>query len=284
MIKELKITNKDFPESLKHIPKVPERIFVRGNILKEDSVAVAIVGARKCSSYGKQAAYDFAYGLAKNGVTVVSGLALGIDGEAHKGALDAGGRTLAVLGTGIDDKSIYPYAHKSLAERVLENGALISEYETGTPALPHQFPERNRIVSGLSVGVLVVEAKERSGSLITANLALEQGRDVFSVPGPIFSPGSKGTNRLIQQGAKLVLTPEDILEELKIQGIELKEVKTELTEDEEKVFELLKNESLHTDDIIKKTRLAANAVLTAITLLEMKKLIKNIGSNTFVKI
>ena len=146
MFQILKINQGDenFPERLKNISDAPDSIYVRGDILEQDNLAIAIVGSRKCTSYGKQIAYDFAYELAKNGVTIISGLALGIDGEAHKGALDAGGRTLAVLGSGIDEKSIYPYSHKSLAERVLENGALISEYEVGTPALPHHFPERNR--------------------------------------------------------------------------------------------------------------------------------------------
>ncbi|MBI3671689.1 DNA-protecting protein DprA [Candidatus Azambacteria bacterium] len=280
-IKEVKIKDKNFPESLRNIPKAPERIFVRGEILPEDKVAIAIVGARKCTSYGKQVAYDFAYALAKNGVTIVSGLAIGIDGEAHKGALDAGGRTLAVLGSGIDDNSIYPYSHKSLADRVLENGALISEYEPGTPSLKHQFPERNRIVSGLSLGVLIVEAKEKSGSLITAGIALEQGKDIFAVPGQIFAQSSKGTNKLIQEGAKLVLEPQDILDELEIAGVNIKKQKIELTETEEKILKHLKDETMHINDIIKRSGLAANSVLTAITMLEMKKIIQNIGGNIY---
>jgi len=250
-MKEIKITDKDFPEILNHIPKPPKQLFIRGEILEEDKNAIAIVGARKFTSYGKQVAYDFAYALAKNGITVISGLALGIDGEAHKGALDAGGRTIAVLGSGIDDKSIYPYTHKPLAERVIKNGALISEYGPGTPAMPYQFPERNRIVSGLSVGVLIVEAKEKSGSLITAKLALEQNKDIFAVPGHIFSPMSTGTNKLIQEGAKLVTKVEDILEELELSGIKTERKNIELEGNEKKVFEVLSNENLHTDDIIK---------------------------------
>ncbi len=282
-MQEIKITDKNYPESLKHIQNPPKKLFVRGEILPEDKNAIAIVGARKHTSYGKQVAYDFAYALAKSGVTIVSGLALGIDSEAHKGALDAGGRTLAVLGSGIDDNSIYPYSHKSLAERVIKNGALISEYENGTPALPHQFPQRNRIVSGLSIGVLVVEAKEKSGSLITARLALEQGKDIFAVPGPIFSKMSEGTNRLIQQGAKLVLTPNDILEELEIAGVKIKEKdkQPELSEQEKKIYEILKNENLDADGIIKKSKIPASEVLTALTMLELKNVIKNTGNDTY---
>lgn len=275
--------NENFPECLKNISDTPESIYIRGEILEQDKLAIAIVGSRKCTSYGRQLAYDFAYELAKNGITIVSGLALGIDGEAHKGALDAGGRTLAVLGSGIDEKSIYPYSHKSLAERVLENGALISEYETGTPALPHHFPERNRIVSGLSLGVLIVEAGQRSGSLITANLALEQGKDIFATPGSIFSPNSFGTNKLIQDGAKLVLKPKDILESLEMQGVEIKNKEPEFSEDENKILLALQSGENHINDIIQKSQLASHAVLTAVTMLELKGAIKNIGNNAYVK-
>jgi len=279
-IKEIKFFSKDFPSRLKEIPKPPKQLFVRGEILPCDDVAIAIVGARKHTPYGKQVAYDFAYDLAKNGVTIVSGLALGIDSEAHKGALDAGGRTIAVLGSGIDDKSIYPYSHKSLAEQVILNGALISEYEPGTPALPYQFPERNRIVSGLALGVLIVEAKEKSGSLITAKLALEQNKDIFSIPGNIFSPMSKGTNKLIQQGAKLVTKVEDILEELELSGIKIKKEKN-FSENEKIILKILENETLHTNEIIKTSKMPASFVLTNITTLEMKGAIKDIGGNVY---
>ncbi len=282
-MQEIKITDKNYPESLKHIQNPPKKLFVRGEILLEDKTAIAIVGARKHTSYGKQVAYDFAYTLAKSGVTIVSGLALGIDSEAHKGALDAGGRTLAVLGSGIDDNSIYPYSHKSLAERIIKNGALISEYEPGTPGLKHHFPERNRIVAGLSVGILIVEAQKRSGSLITAKLALEQGKDIFAIPGPIFSKMSEGTNKLIQQGAKLAMTPNDILEELEIAGVKIKKEskQLELSEQEKKIYEILKNEILDTDGIIKKSKMQANEVLVILTMLELKNVIKNMGNDTY---
>ncbi|MEK7453269.1 MAG: DNA-processing protein DprA [Patescibacteria group bacterium] len=280
-IKEIKIKDKNFPESLKNIPHPPKKLFVRGSILPEDKIAIAIVGARKCSSYGKQVAYDFAYALAKSGVTIISGLALGIDGEAHKGALDAGGRTIAILGSGIDDNSIYPYSHKSLAERILENGALVSEYESGTPGYKGNFPERNRIIAGLSIGVLIVEAKEKSGSLITAGMALEQGKDIFAIPGPIFSSGSTGTNKLIQQGAKLVLKPDDILEEMEMQGVVVNKKKIELTEVETSILKILEDEALHINDIIKKSNLASHSVLTTVTILELKSLIRNIGGNIY---
>jgi len=283
-IKEIKFSDKNFPAYLKEIPKPPKQLFLRGEILPQDEVAIAIVGSRKHSSYGKQVAYELAYGLAKNGVTIVSGLALGIDGEAHKGALDAGGRTLAVLGSGLDERSIYPYSHKSLAETIILNGALISEYEPGTPALPYQFPERNRIVSGLSLGVIIVEAKEKSGSLITAKLALEQNKDIFAVPGPIYAPGSKGTNKLIQEGAKLVTGPEDILEELELSGIEIKKKEDNFSEEELKILEILEVETLHTNDIIKVSEMPAGEVLTIITMLEIKDAVKDIGGNVYTKI
>ena len=289
MFQILKINQGDenFPERLKNISDAPDSIYVRGDILEQDNLAIAIVGSRKCTSYGKQIAYDFAYELAKNGVTIISGLALGIDGEAHKGALDAGGRTLAVLGSGIDEKSIYPYSHKSLAERVLENGALISEYEVGTPALPHHFPERNRIVSGLSRGVIVVEGLKKSGTLLTASAAAEQGRTVFAVPGQITSPLSQAPHFLIQNGAKLVGSSQDILEELDLQfKVDRDEVEKVLpgNEIEVKLWQILENEPLHLDEIARISTIEMAEVSARLTVMEIKGMVRNIGNGVYKKI
>ncbi|NIO68955.1 MAG: DNA-protecting protein DprA, partial [Anaerolineae bacterium] len=188
-----------YPPQLRHIHSPPPVLYVKGELRPEDEWAVAVVGTRRATVYGKEATRTLASDLARNGVTIVSGLARGIDAQAHRAALEAGGRTIAVFGSGID--IIYPPEHKKLAQAVVENGALVSEYALGTPPEGSNFPPRNRIISGLSLGVVIVEAGVRSGALITADYAGEQGRDVFAVPGNIFHRGSQGTNKLIQQGA-----------------------------------------------------------------------------------
>ncbi len=282
-ITEIAITDKNYPERVRRIYEPPKKLFVRGELLPEDEIGIAIVGARKCTQYGKQVAYDLAFALAQYGVTIVSGMALGIDGEAHRGALDAGGRTIAVLGTGVDENSIYPHTHKSLAEKIIAQGAVLSEFEPGTPALPHHFPQRNRIISALSLGVVVIEANEKSGSLITARFALEQGKDVFAVPGPIYAQTSIGTNKLIQQGAKLVITAQDILDEL---GIE--QIKKAATRDDEEIpaehrliLTLIAEETISTDELIAKTQLPSSIVLSTITMLELQNKIQRVGANTY---
>jgi len=199
-----------YPVALRFIHDPPPVLYVRGRIERADVESIAIVGSRSASPYGLESAERLAGGLAACGVTVVSGLAIGIDAAAHRGALAAGGRTIAVLGCGIDQ--VYPPRHRSLALEVAEAGALVSELRIGTPPEPHQFPRRNRIVAGLSLGVVVVEASDRSGSLITARQALEQGRDVLAVPGEIGLERTRGSNRLIRQGATLVESATDVLE------------------------------------------------------------------------
>lgn len=281
-IKEVPITSKEYPERLRQIHEPPAMLYVRGHILGQDDIAVAIVGSRKCTQYGKQVAYDLAFALAKAGVTIVSGMALGIDGEAHRGALDAGGRTIAVLGTGVDEKSIYPHTHLSLAQRILKSGVILSEFEPGTPGLPHHFPQRNRIISALSLGVVVVEGSEKSGSLITANFALEQGKDVFAVPGPIYAQTSVGANKLIQQGAKLVMNAQDVLEEL---GLEQQSVRTtvneELSEEYALVLSVISQEAVSADQLIAKTQLPSSLVLEALTMLELQNRIQRVGAHTY---
>ena len=202
----------DYPEPLRTISDPPLALYIRGRLVPEDKLAVAIVGSRHASVYGLACADRLAYDVALRGITVVSGLARGIDAAAHRGALKTPGRTIAVLGSGLTH--LYPEEHEALARQIAEQGAVISEYPMETQPLPHNFPRRNRIISGLSLGVVVVEASQRSGALITADCALEQGREVFAVPGPMTAVTSQGTHYLIQQGAKLVTSVEDILEEL----------------------------------------------------------------------
>ena len=204
----------DYPERLKNIYHPPPTLYLKGSLIPADEWAVAVVGTRRATVYGKEAARHIAGELARAGVTVVSGLARGIDAVAHQAALDAGGRTVAVLGCGVD--VAYPTQNRRLMQRILEQGAVLSEYTLGTPPEARNFPPRNRIISGLSLGVLVTEAGTRSGALITVDFAAEQGRDVFAVPGSVLNKGSKGTNALIQDGAKVVLGPEDILVELNL--------------------------------------------------------------------
>lgn len=228
-IRQISIKDKIYPKILKAIPTAPKVLFYKGEI-KPDEICLAIVGARSCTPYGKQAALEMSASLAEAGLTIVSGLAQGIDTCAHLAAVRNNKRTIAVLGTGLDEKSIYPKENIQLARKIIEKGGcLISEYPAGTKAAQFTFPRRNRIISGLSIGVLVVEAKERSGSLITANYAFLQKRKIFAIPGPIYSPISKGTNRLIKQGARLVDEVDDILKEL---NLPLKQIRlTEIIKD-----------------------------------------------------
>ncbi len=213
-IKTLKFSDKNYPALLKKIPDPPKTLYYRGN--KEiKGNCFAIVGSRLCSAYGKEIAYSISYRLAKAGLTIVSGMARGIDSFSHLAALEAGGQTIAVLGTGLDEKSIYPQENLKLAQKILQGkSCLISEYPQGTRGDKFTFPKRNRIISGMSLGILVVEAKYKSGALITAALAKKQKREIFAVPGPIYSVNSKGTNLLIKNGAKMIESADDILKEL----------------------------------------------------------------------
>ncbi|HLB94698.1 MAG TPA: DNA-processing protein DprA, partial [Nitrospiria bacterium] len=206
------ILDEDYPELLRQIHDPPPFLYVRGELLPEDQKALAIVGSRQCSEYGRAVSRRMGQELARRGFTIVSGLARGIDGAAHEGALSVGGRTLGVLGCGVD--VAYPLEHLSLKEAISKQGAVISEFPLATAPVPENFPRRNRVISGLCLGVIVVEAADQSGALITATSALEQGREVFAVPGPIGSKTSVGTHRLIKQGAKLIEGVEDILEEI----------------------------------------------------------------------
>jgi DNA processing protein len=211
-IELLNILDDAYPKSLREIYDPPLILYVRGQLIPEDDVALAIVGTRRPTMYGLRMAHQFAYELARGGVTVVSGMARGIDGAAHEKALKAKGRTIAVLGCGVD--VVYPKNHQNLYHQIVEEGAVVSEYPPRTSPIAFNFPRRNRIINGLSMGTLVVEANQRSGSLITSALAADENREVYAVPGPVDSITSRGTNQLIQKGAKLVLNTQDILEDL----------------------------------------------------------------------
>lgn len=259
------IKDNNFPKNLLTINDPPPYLYVKGSITPQDNLAAAVVGTRTPSHYGVAAAERIATELAEAGVTVVSGLARGIDSAAHRGAIIGKGRTIAVLGCGID--IVYPQENKKLFEEIAENGAVVSEFPIGTPPMPQNFPMRNRIISGLSHGVLVVEASLKSGSLITARLALDYGRDVFALPGAITSERSKGTNKLIKDGAKLIECTEDILDELPVKRGARKESIAEnrdLPPEEEGILNLLEGAPLLIDTIIQEMKLSvakANAVL-----------------------
>jgi len=280
-IKTIDINNKEYPKFLKEIKDPPKVLYYRGKLEPNDN-CFAIVGTRRCSSYGKEAALEIAGDLAEVGLTIVSGLAPGIDTFAHQSTIERKKRTIAVLGTGIDERSIYPQSNLNLARKIIETGGcLISEYPPGTPGSQFTFPQRNRIISGLSLGVLVVEAKEKSGALITANWAKKQGRKVFAVPGPIYSSNSKGCHYLIKNGAKLVENVNDILLELNLSLTTRPGGVAGETEEENLILNALKEDSLYIDKIIEKTKLSAASVASTIAILEIKGKVKNLGSNIY---
>lgn len=278
----ISLNDKNYPINLKEIYDPPYLLNMIGNYKKEDEFAIAIVGSRKATPYGKNIAYKFAKELVRYGITIVSGLAYGIDTAAHKGALDGGGRTIAVLGSGLD--ICYPKSNINLMKNIIKNGVVLSEYPLGTQPKPGNFPCRNRIISGLCKGVLVVEASYKSGSLITVDYALEQGRDVFSVPGSILSSTSKGSNKLIKEGAKLVTCVEDILEEYNIQNKFFdNNIDIELSKQEKKVFELIKLKQPINLDLISATlQLNINHLNSIITILELKGLIEQLPGKVFI--
>lgn len=281
-IKVIIYPEKVYPKLLKEIPDPPGILYLRGEILPEDEISLAVVGSRKFSPYGERATELLVYQLAQKHLTIVSGLALGIDSMAHRIALEAKTRTIAVLGCGLDQ--IYPSSNIRLADRVLDHGAIISEYPLGMPALKQNFPVRNRIIAGLSLGTLVVECAENSGSLLTATAALEYNREVFAVPGSIFSETSAGTNRLIKMGARMVTSAEDIFEELKIENLkkhaEIRQIVPD-TKEEEILLNLLKKE-MTVDELIRQSKLAPAAVNSAVLMMEMKGKISNLGGTRYV--
>jgi DNA processing protein len=284
------VTLKDdgYPRRLKDIYDPPALLYVRGELRREDTLAIAIVGSRKTSPYGRWITERIGEDLARHGVTVVSGMARGIDSVAHIGALQGGGRTIAVLGCGVD--VIYPLENRNLFYQIIEHGAVLSEFPMGSPPEGGHFPRRNRIISGLSIGVVIVQAGSESGSLITANYALEQGREVFAIPGNVGAQGSRGTNQLIKEGAKLVESSEDILEEILPQWRREEEIPAipespmaDLTEEEKILYKLLGETPLHIDAIIRESQLDPGKVSSLLLHLELKGLISQWPGKCFTK-
>ncbi|MGR3220639.1 MAG: DNA-processing protein DprA [Candidatus Anammoxibacter sp.] len=280
----------DYPSNLKAIYDPPLVLYIKGKIVNDDVMALAVVGSRACTYYGKIQAEKISGSLARIGFTIVSGMARGIDTAVHDSVLKAGCRTIAVLGSGLGN--IYPKDNQLLADRIAENGAVISELPLSTPPDNRNFPPRNRIISGLSLGVVIVEAALRSGSLITAQWALDHGKEVFAVPGPIDSARSKGCHKLIKDGAKLVEGTDDIIEELGPlseslktgNGVEVKDPRSlRLNGQEAKIFAVLSNYPLGIDDIINTTKLPASVVASTLMILEIKKAVKQLPGKRFVK-
>jgi len=299
MIRKITPDDKEYPANLRNIYDPPKILYVKGGFDECDGIAVAIVGSRRASPYGLEMAEIFGYGLASRGVTVVSGMALGIDSAAHRGALKAKGRTIAVMGSG--HGNIYPPQNKELYGKIAQAGAVVTEYDNGVEPLPYNFPRRNRIISGLALGVVVVEAARNSGALITANFAAEQGRTVFAVPGKASSHTSAGTNELIKDGAALVQSVEDVMEELSIKEVGqaaggIKDIAdskiarmtkayiyNSLTEDERKVYKELSDEPVYIDDIMSQAGMDIKSISKALLALELKNLIKEVPGKQFIR-
>lgn len=289
-IKVISILDSAYPKNLKEIYDPPVVLYIKGVLKESDGISISIVGTRTSSYYGLSQAEKFSYQLASRGITVVSGMARGIDSAAHNGALKAKGRTIAVLGSGLS--VVYPPENKDLFDKISSSGAVISEFPMETPPDRENFPRRNRIISGLSLGTLVIEAARNSGSLITTGFALEQGREVFALPGNISSKGSFGTNRLIKEGAKLVEDIEDIIEEIEPFKIavkksnisETKKISPELNADERLFFDCLSNDNpVHIDNIAAGLKCPANKLLATAMKLELAGLIKQLPGKFFVR-
>lgn len=280
-------TDTEYPERLRQIHDPPPFLYTRGRFAPQDDLAIAIVGARSASTYGRKMAREIAHELAGCGVCVVSGLARGIDSEAHQASLEAGGRTIAVLGSGLD--VVYPREHIALAERIAESGAVVSEFSFGSQPEAGNFPYRNRVISGLSLGTVVVEATEKSGSLITAQCALDQNREVFAVPGPVTASRSRGPHRLIKDGAKLVESIDDILSEIapalartdRAEKNETSAPVVPLEPDEERVFQLFPEEAVQVDTLITGSGLEPARVLEVLLGLELKGIVTQLPGMYF---
>lgn len=296
----LSFEDAEYPRNLREIPDPPPVLFVRGRILPEDERAVAVIGSRSASAYGVAVCRSLVRALAGHGFSIVSGMARGVDAAAHWAALECGGRTLAVLGTGVD--VVYPKGNRQLFERILERGALVSEFLPGTQAFAENFPKRNRIISGMALGVLVVEAAERSGTMITVQTALDQGREVFAVPGDVRSPLSRGTHRLIKEGAKLVGGVEDVLQELRrsVQGLSgpgpkgddvdslllssQKEAECDHGETEgESLIQHLSDEGTSVETLIERTGWPSQRIATVLTELELLGRVRRLPGSRYLR-
>ncbi len=282
-VRLITIENENYPKQLKEIYRPPALLYLRGELQKQDQTALGIVGTRRCAPYGRQITPLITADLCSAGLTIVSGLAKGIDTLAHQSALDSKGRTIAVLGSGVDRASVYPRTNQKLSDQIAENGALLSEFPIGAPPFAQHFPQRNRIISGLSLGVLVIEAPEKSGALITARDALEQNREVFAVPGHIYSSNSIGPNNLIKMGAKLVNQAQDILEELNLNyQIKIKRQIKPDNQEEAIILKQLSQEPVHIDKIIRQSKLSTASVNSILMLMEIKGKVKNLGGNNYI--
>lgn len=277
----------EYPVLLREIDRPPYFLYAKGNLDLNSAPIISIVGSRKYTSYGLQVAENFSRELAAAGIIIASGMAIGIDAFAHRGALAANGKTVAVLANSLNDEHISPKTNFNLSREILEEGLLVSEYSIPTESLPSLFPARNRIVAGLSLGTLIVEAGEKSGSLITANLALEFNREVLAIPGSIFSPQSFGTNDLIKKGAKVVTSVKDILEELNLGKIEKNNqnfLKIPENKEEEILLKILSTDPLHVDNISKISKLGTVATISTLSMMELKGWVKNIGGQNYILI
>jgi DNA processing protein len=287
-INVIELSDSDYPILLKEIYRPPRLLYYRGQLPKQNELAIAVVGTRKVSPYGQQATERLIADLVGHKLTITSGLAVGIDTIAHHAALNAKGKTIAVLGSGLDKQSVYPSSNRYLADKITTNGGLIiSEFPIGTQPLKYNFPMRNRIISGLSLGTLVIEAQQKSGALITAAHALEQNREVFAVPGNIFSPNSIGPNSLIRQGAKIVLSVNDIIETLALSQavnfIENKKIIPE-TAEEKIILSNLTYEPIHINELIRLTKLDTRIINSTLTIMEMKGMVRNLGGMMYILI
>lgn len=278
------IKDQNYPTILREIANPPAVLYVRGEMKSVDETAIAIVGTRKISPYGKRVTEDLTRDLVRANITVVSGLAFGVDSFAHRTAVETAGRTIAVLACGVD--TIYPAANRLLAEQILAgHGAILSEQAFGTPPLKHHFPARNRIIAGLSLGTVVIEAATDSGALITARHALEQNRQVFAVPGSIYNDVSAGPNNLLKMGAKPVTSAVDILEDLNLDKLTQEILSSEIiaeNEEEQKILNILTRQPLHFDQIAKTCGLPTSRVASTLTIMEMKGKVRNLGANQYV--
>ncbi len=284
-IQALSLDDEEYPSLLREIYDPPPVIYYRGK-WPINKICLAIVGTRKISSYGQAVVKKLIPDLIKQQIVTVSGLALGVDSLVHQETITAGGQTIAVLGSGLDQENLYPSSNRYLVDKIIANdGLVISEYPPGTPPLPQHFPRRNRLIAGLAQGTLVIEGDIDSGSLITAQCALEQNREVMAVPGSIFASGSSGTNQLIKQGAKPITQLEDILECLQLKTIQQETITAFIpqTPAEDKIFNLLTSEPMLIDDLIRQSSLTAAEVSSTLSVLEVKGVVKNIGNNYFTK-
>ena len=279
------LSDENYPAQLREIPSPPKALYVKGHI-PEGKPMIAIVGTRRCTPYGKRVTEHIVKGLVRAGCVIVSGMAIGIDSEAHKAALASGGETVAVVGSGIDESVVYPASNRYLAREIEKHGAVTSEFDPYARSETFYFPQRNRVISGLSLGVVIIESKERGGSLITANFALDQNRDVFAVPGGIYWETSIGPNNLIKQGAKSVTCAEDILDELNL-AISDSQTNNIVAENptEQKILDVFsKNPGahMHIDTITEESNLPSSDISSAITMMEIADKVKNLGGDYYI--